>query len=216
MNDHLRTFNTGAVILAAGSASRIGNRPKCLLELHDEPLIQRLIRTTLSVNITNIVVVLGHYAEQINPILTPFLVTLVHNPNPDDGQNSSLHCGLRALSPSVDTVMVMLADQPLIAARDIEDLLAAHRKRPLATYVTIPTVNDLPGNPVLFNDAVRKAILGRDDTFGCKQWQMENSERVYRWPTMNEHYRIDIDSIDDIETFRARTGLSLRWPPEIQ
>lgn len=204
----------GVVILAAGSASRIGHRPKCLLELNGEPLIERSIRAALNTGTENIVVVLGHYAVHIEPIVTPFPVMLVHNPTPDDGQNTSLHCGLRGLLPSIDTIMVMLADQPLIEAQDIDDLLRAYRQRPEHTDVLVPMANDLPGNPVLFSDNVRKVILQRDSTYGCKQWQLENSQRVYRWKTTNEHYRMDIDTLDDIDTFNARTGLSLHWPLE--
>jgi molybdenum cofactor cytidylyltransferase len=33
-----------AVVLAAGAASRMGHRPKCLLELDGVPLIVRLLR----------------------------------------------------------------------------------------------------------------------------------------------------------------------------
>lgn len=210
-------LSIGAVVLAAGSASRIGHRPKCLLQLNNEPLIQRQLRALSNAGITNIVVVLGHYADQIKPIVTQLPVTLVHNLTPDDGQNASLHCGLRALdlgkvSPSIDAVIVMLADQPLIDVQDIDDLLRAYRNRPAVTDVLVPTVNNLPGNPVVFNTTVRDAILSRDNTFGCKQWQIENSARVYRWSTANEHYRIDIDTLDDIETFQSRTGVSLQWP----
>jgi len=204
----------GVVILAAGSASRIGHRPKCLLELNGEPLIERSVRAVMNTGIENMVVVLGHYTVHIEPIVTRFPVTLVHNPTPDDGQNASLHCGLRGLSRSADTIMVMLADQPLIETRDIDDLLQAYRQRPKQTDVLVPTVNDLPGNPVLFSDTVRKIILQRDNTYGCKQWQLENSQRVYRWKTTNEHYRIDIDTLDDIDAFNAHTGLSLLWPLE--
>lgn len=205
----------GAIVLAAGSASRIGHRPKCLLELNGEPLLQRLVHAVLQADINHIVVVLGHYAEQIKPFVTNFPVTLVHNPAPDAGQNASLHCGLRELPP-LDAVMVLLADQPLIEKQDIDDLLRAYRNRPASTDVVVPTVNNLPGNPVVFNNTVREAILNRDDSFGCKQWQIANPDRAHHWQTTNEHYRLDIDSLDDIAAFNAATGLQLLWPSDIQ
>lgn len=201
----------GAVVLAAGSASRIGYRPKCLLELDGEPLIQRQLHAILNSGVKEVVVVLGHYAEYVNPIVTQFPVTLVHNPIPDAGQNSSLHYGLNALPQHLDAVMVVLSDQPLISAQDISDVIAAYRQRPTLTDVVVPTVDGLPGNPVLFSAMVRDAILIRDHAFGCKQWQSANPERVYRWHTVNDHYRIDIDTLEDIETFTARTGMQLRW-----
>jgi CTP:molybdopterin cytidylyltransferase MocA len=205
-------LNIGAIVLAAGSASRMGHRPKCLLELNGEPMIRRLVNAISAAGIKNIVVVLGHYAEHIKPIVTELPATLVHNPAPADGQNASLHYGLRGLPKSSDTIIVALADQPLINAEDINELLSAYRTRPAAMEVMVPMLNNLPGNPVLFSASVRDAILMRDLAFGCKQWQMENSGRVYRWPTANEHYRIDIDTPGDIENFAARTGLQLCWP----
>lgn len=202
----------GVVLLAAGSASRIGHRPKCLLELDGEPLIQRQLRAILSCNLNEVVVVLGHYAEHIKPIVTNFPVTLVHNSAPDAGQNSSLHCGLNALSHPLDAVLVVLADQPLLDTQDIGDLVHAFQHRRQMTEVVVPTVTDLPGNPVIFSAEVRNAILASDMSFGCKQWQAGHPDRVYRWSTANEHYRLDIDTLEDIELFRAQTGLNLRWP----
>lgn len=219
MRDNLAVrseFTLGAVLLAAGSASRIGYRPKCLLELDGESLIQRQLHALLSVGITHIVVVLGHYAEQIAPIVKNFPVTLVYNAHPDAGKNSSLHCGLNALPKNIDAVIVALGDQPLINSQAIDDVIAAYRQRPTLTHVIVPTVNGIPGNPVIFSDTVRDAILLRDNSFGCKQWQIANPEQVYRWQTKNENYCIDIDASDDIKKFATRTGLHLLWPSSIQ
>ena len=202
----------GVVLLAAGSAARIGHRPKCLLELDGVPLIERQLRALAGCNVNEIVVVLGHYAEPIEAIVKRFPVALVHNPTPDAGQNSSLHCGLSALSRQLDAVMVVLADQPLLDAQDIGDLIGAYNQRPKMTQAVVPTVNDLPGNPVMFSAEVRDAILAHDTVWGCKQWQIANPERVYRWETPNLHYRTDIDTLEDIEMLAARTGLRLNWP----
>ncbi len=202
----------GAIVLAAGSGSRMGRRPKCLLSLDGEPLIQRLLRALIECDIHHIVVVLGHYAEYIEPHIGSFPVLRVHNAEPDAGQNSSLHCGLQALPDDVGNVLVALADQPLIDAADIRDLLDAFQQRPANCDVLVPTTNNLPGNPVLFSAAVRGAILQNDIGYGCKQWQSENRGRVYRWQTNNEHYRIDLDTAADIEAFAAKTGKALHWP----
>lgn len=205
-------LSLGVVLLAAGSASRIGHRPKCLLELDSEPLIQRALRAILAAPVQAVSVVLGHYAERIEPIVAKFPVTLAFNSTPDAGQNSSLHCGLNALPRQLDAVMVVLADQPLLNAGDIRDLIDAFQARPKMTEVAVPSCHDLPGNPAIFSAEVKEAILARDTTFGCRQWQSENPERVYRWQTTNEHYRVDIDTLEDLEAFAARTGLRLHWP----
>ncbi len=209
---HKGASTIGAIVLAAGAAARIGHRPKCLLELNGEPLIQRVLRALATSGIDNIVIVLGHYAERIKPIVINFPAVLVHNPTPDAGQNASLHCGLRALPPNLETIIVALADQPLLDNNDVADLLLAFQHRPATTEVLVPTVDNLPGNPVLFSAAVAETILARDGSYGCKQWQSDYPEHVYRWQTANAHYRIDIDTPGDIDTFAAQTGLPLHWP----
>ena len=144
----------GAVLLAAGSGSRIGHRPKSLLELGGVPLIRRQLIALSGAGVDEVVVVLGHHADQIEPVVQAFPVTVVRNPNPDDGQVSSQRIGLAALTGKLDAVIVALADQPPIQAQDISDLIGAFKKRPSGTSVVYPQVGGEPGNPVMFSAEV--------------------------------------------------------------
>jgi hypothetical protein len=56
----------GAVLLAAGSGSRMGHRPKCLLELDGVPLIHRLLIALNGAGIDQVVVVLGRSATPVD------------------------------------------------------------------------------------------------------------------------------------------------------
>ena len=205
----------GAVLLAAGSGSRMGHKPKCLLELGGVPLIRRQLIALSGAGVDELVVVLGHHAERIEPVVRDFPVTIVHNPDPDAGQNSSLRLGLQALSGKIDSVLVALADQPLINAQDINDLIGAYKKRPAGTEVVQPTVDGLPGNPVMFSQSVREQILAGEARVGCKQWQAANPQAVHPWATPNTRYRTDVDSPEDVEALAARTGHRLVWPNDL-
>lgn len=202
----------GGVLLAAGSGSRMGQRPKGLLELGGVPLIRRQLIALSGAGLDEVVVVLGHHAEHMEPVVQDFPVTLVRNSRPEDGQVSSLRLGLAALSPKLDAVMVALADQPLLGAQDLNDLIGAYKKRPEGTEVVVPTVEGLPGNPVMFSAEVKAAVLAGDANLGCKQWQAQNPQAVYQWATSNKRYRQDVDSPEDIEQLAAQTGHRLRWP----
>ena len=205
----------GAVLLAAGSGSRMGHRPKSLLELGGVPLIRRQLIALSGAGVDEVVVVLGHYADRIEEAVQEFPVTLVRNPDPDAGQISSLRLGLQALSPKLDAVLVALADQPLINSQDINDLIGAYKKRPEGTEVVQPTVDGLPGNPVMFSQSVREQILAGEARVGCKQWQSANPQAVHPWATTNTRYRTDVDSPEDIEALAARTGHRLVWPKDL-
>ena len=202
----------GAVLLAAGQGSRIGNRPKCLLELGGVPLIRRQLIALSGAGVDEVVVVLGHYADEIEPLLQDFPVTIVRNDAPQLGQISSLRLGLASLTGKLDAVAVALADQPLINAQDITALIAAYKKRPPETHVVQPLLGDQIGNPVMFSDTVKADILTGDANVGCKQWQAANPTRVYRWPTDTKRYITDIDTAEDIERLHAATGHQLKWP----
>lgn len=202
----------GAVLLAAGAGSRIGGRPKSLLELGGVPLIRRQLIALSGAGVDEVVVVLGHHAEHIEPVVQDFPVSVVRNPAPDDGQVSSLRLGLQALTGKLDAVLVALADQPLLNAQDLTDVIGAYKKRPAGTQVVVPTVDGLPGNPVIFAADVRDAVLSGDARLGCKQWQAAHPDQVHRWSTPNRRYRIDIDSEEDIAQLAATTGHHLRWP----
>lgn len=202
----------GAVLLAAGCASRMGFRPKCLLELDGVPLIHRQLTALSQAGIDDVVVVLGHYAADIQKAITQFPVKQTLNPYPDQGQNASLHLGLKALSTKCEAVLVALADQPLIESQDIQDLVSTYEQRPLGMQVVQPKVDGLPGNPVMFSLEVCQQILASDNSFGCRQWQKAKPEQVHHWVTTNSHYRTDVDTLEDIEALAQRTGLKLLWP----
>ncbi|MDO9499935.1 nucleotidyltransferase family protein [Falsiroseomonas sp.] len=205
----------GSILLAAGSGSRMGHRPKSLLELGGIALIRRQIIALSGAGVDELVVVLGHHAERVALAVQEFPVTVVHNPDPDAGQVSSLRIGLQALSPKIDTVLVALADQPLINSQDINDLIGAYKKRPAGTLVVQPEVHGQPGNPVMFSGEVREQILAGEARLGCRQWQAAHPEQVHRWATSNQRYRTDVDTPEDIEALAARTGHRLLWPKDL-
>ena len=202
----------GAVLLAAGSGSRMGHRPKSLLELGGVPLIRRQLIALSGAGVDEVVVVLGHHSKEIEPVVQTFPVTIVHNPDPDQGQVSSQRLGLAALGGKLDAVIVALADQPLLNAQDITDLISAFKKRPEGSQVVFPRVNGDRGNPVIFTQEVREQILHSGLQVGCRQWQSTHPELVTPFETDNRRYQVDLDTEDDIVRFERETGHRLRWP----
>jgi molybdenum cofactor cytidylyltransferase len=204
-------MTVGAVLLAAGSGSRLGGRPKALLELGGVPLVVRALVALQGAGVDEVAVVLGHHADHVEAAVRAFPITLVHNPSPDAGQETSVLAGLRALSPHLDAMIVALADQPLIDAPDVAALIGAFKKRGDAAMV-VPRVAREPGNPVIFDAALRDEWLHGDAEAACRQWRVAHPERVRWLDTDNPRYRVDIDTPEDLERFAASTGHALTWP----
>jgi molybdenum cofactor cytidylyltransferase len=201
----------GAVLLAAGAGSRLGHRPKALLELGGVPLIRRALIALSGAGVDEVVVVTGHHAAAVEAVVREFPLTLAHNPRPDEGQASSVRTGLQALSPRLDAIIVALADQPLVTTADIAALIGAFKKRGDASMVA-PRVGGEPGNPVVFDAALRDEWLAGDAEATCRRWRDSHPERVAWLDTDNHRYRIDIDTEEDLRRFEERTGHALRWP----
>ena len=210
-------LRVGGLVLAAGAGSRMGNRPKCLLQLNGMSLLERQLQALSLAGVRPVGVVLGHHAERIlqEGVLTRWAAQQVRNPRPDDGHVSSLRIGLKALPAGLDVVVVALADQPLIDAQAVQALLAAFAQRPAGTQMLQPSVQGLPGNPVVFSGAVMAQILAGDEHMGARQWQQAHPEAVYRWETPHGHYRLDVDNETDRQAVAQLTGQSLHWPHDL-
>jgi molybdenum cofactor cytidylyltransferase len=138
-----------AVVLAAGTSSRMG-RQKLLLPMKDgQPLVRLSVERILAAGLGEVVVVLGRDADAVAAALAGLSVRTVLNPRYAEGQSTSLRAGVDALAPGTDAVVVALADQPLPDAGLIGRLVAAFREtgRPIVA----PRYRDGRGNPVLFS-----------------------------------------------------------------
>jgi molybdenum cofactor cytidylyltransferase len=201
----------GAVLLAAGAGERLGRRPKALLELGGVPLIRRAIVALSGAGVDELVVVTGHHASLVEPWVETFPVTVARNPDPDAGLASSVRTGLAALSQRLDAVVVAPVDLPLVSAADIGALIGAFKKRGDAAMV-VPRVDGQPGNPIVFDAALRDEWLAGSADLACRRWRGEHPDQV-RWLDVDHaRYRTDIDTEDDLARFAASTGHTLRWP----
>ena len=207
----------GAIVLAAGAGRRMGHRPKCLLQLNGRSLIDRQLEAVVQAGLASVLVVLGHHAERIQQeaTLLQWGARWVVNPDPDAGHVSSLHTGLQALPPDLDAVMVLLADQPMIDVSAIQALMHAYAARPEGTHMVQPSVQNLPGNPVVLSLTVVSQILAGGIQMGARQWQQLHPEKTYRWKTPDARYRLDVDNAQDLQTLKTLTGHSLLWPSDL-
>lgn len=193
----------------------MGSVPKSLLLLDSVPLIQRHLTALRGAQIEEIVVVTGYHHASIEAALPPETVRIVRNPEPQRGQQSSVSLGVSALGRGFDLVMIVLADQPLIDAADLSELIRAFVQRPAGTGVLYPVVAGQRGNPVVFSGDVVTAMLNSSSTLDLRRFTDEHPEVVYRYDTPNAHFILDLDTPDDIDALKQRTGLSLQWPTSI-
>jgi molybdenum cofactor cytidylyltransferase len=160
-----------AVILAAGASRRLG-RPKQLVEFQGESLLRRSVRAALA-GCAPVLVVLGSGAAELEAHLAGLPVTLVANPDWEEGMAASLRRGVAALPDGTEAVLFLVCDQIQVDGALVLRLLEAHRARPRAV-VTCAYAGGR-GTPSLFparcfpellalrGDRGARGLLGGDD-----------------------------------------------------
>ena len=140
------------IVLAAGRSSRLG-RPKQLLPVHGEPLIRHTLRRVLASSLDQVILVVGHEADEVRAAVADLPVECVFNPDAAAGQSTSVRAGLAALSPDVEAAVFILGDQPGVDPNVIDALIDAWRASRAA--VVAPRYEDRIGQ----SDPVRPASL---------------------------------------------------------
>jgi nicotine blue oxidoreductase len=129
------------LLLAAGSGRRLG-RPKALVELGGQRLVDRGVALLRAGGCQPVVVVLGAAV-----VAVPGASVVVVNGDWATGMGSSLRAGLAALPDDVTAVVTALVDQPHVGAEAVRRLAAAVEAGAAAA---VATYGGRRGNPAAF------------------------------------------------------------------
>ena len=174
----------------------MGAENKLLLPIDGEPVVRRVARRLLGAGLEDIVAVLGHQADLVSGALDGLAIRTVINPGYRDGQMTSVHAGLAALSAPVDGIMICLADQPFLEARDYRALVGAFAGEGEKSVV-VPTHGGRRGNPIVLAAAHREEILARGANLGCKRFIARNPDLVATVEFGSDGFVRDIDTPAD-------------------
>jgi molybdenum cofactor cytidylyltransferase len=197
-----------AVVLAAGSSSRMGEA-KQLLSLGERTLLEQVLRNLSDSTVDEILLVLGSSAETIQQRLLDLPVRghkIVFNPDYAQGMASSLRTGLSAVNAGTNAALIVLADQPLIQPRTFDQIIERYRKSD--AQIVIPTYKGFRGNPVLLDGAVFEEVMAIKGDIGCRAIFGNHLNGIVKVETDDIGILLDIDNQDDYERLRnfAQSG----------
>ena len=153
-------MRTGAVVLAAGRSSRMGEN-KLLLMVGGRTVLDRLL-DALTQAVDEVIVVTGNNPDPIRAIASAHGVRVAHNPDHEKGMTTSFQAGIRALR-GVDAAFLVLGDQLGLAPELLRRMIAAMEDVPSALIVS-PTHEAKRGHPVLFRSSLIPEILALKGT----------------------------------------------------
>ncbi|MBP0614991.1 NTP transferase domain-containing protein [Jiella mangrovi] len=180
------------VVLAAGRSSRMGGPNKLLADFGGKSLIRRSVETALGArNAETVRVVTGHMQSEIVAALDGLDVEIVENPDFADGLSTSLKAGFAA-SREADGVLVMLADQPLLTATDLDRLIAAFTGRGRGAIVAASD-RGTRRNPVILARGFAEEIEALAGDVGAARLIARHSEALVE-VEIGEAASVDVDT----------------------
>lgn len=190
-----------AVILAAGASSRMGEF-KPLLPLAGKPVIEYGVRCFRQAGIRDIVVVAGHRAAELIPVLERLKIRWVVNEHIDSGMLSSVRLGIQALPRTVDAFFLLPADIPLVRSRSLRCLVKTYRSAPAT--VLYPVFDGKRGHPPLLSAGLIPEIAAADDTGGLRQILHSHDTESRELSLIDESILLDMDRPEDYERITLR------------
>ena len=189
-------MNISGIVLSAGESSRMGSL-KQLLPFGHKTVIETVLDNFLQTDLYEIIVVLGHQAEQISIVLGESPVKKVTNERYKDGMLSSIQYGINATNRNTEAYLIGLGDQPFVSASLIIPLL--ERFKECGKGIVIPSYNGKRGHPIVIHAKYRDEISHLDPNVGLRQLVYEHEDDLAYVDVPSDAVIRDMDFPEDYE-----------------
>lgn len=199
----VKKTKVAGIILAAGASSRFG-RLKQTLPWGEENLVNTVIATASVVGLDPIMLVLGNRAEEIEATIRDEQVQILHNPNWQEGQSTSLKIAAKQLSLELNGAVFLLCDQPQLSANFLSAIVEEGCR---SNKVVVPYVNDRRSSPVYFPSSCFPLFEKLSGDQGGRQIIAECPHTLLLW--LDDWMVKDIDTPEDYRQLCLHYGMPL-------
>jgi molybdenum cofactor cytidylyltransferase len=185
------------VLLAAGRSTRMGGPNKMLAEANGQPLVVHAVKAALASQVVEVVVVLGHMADEVRPAIEKVVppksrLRFVTNPDFAEGLSTSVRTGIAAVGAGVSSALL---DRLRAAFSPVE-----------GRAICVPTVGGKRGNPVLWARRFFPEIARVAGDTGAKHLIGEHADLVCEVEMTGEAAITDIDTPEALAAWRGRSA----------
>ncbi|WP_078552508.1 nucleotidyltransferase family protein [Bacillus alkalicellulosilyticus] len=195
--------SVSAIILAAGCSTRMG-RPKQLLKLNENFMLEHVINQVLLHPFTHVYIIVGYQGEKIKQAIRieDKRVRWVDNNRYYQGQSTSIQTAFEHIDKTLEGTMIFLGDQPYIQIETTalvltEGFLKLSVKRNMP-FMIRPSYRGIPGHPVFLGhyQSINFSVLHGDEG-GRALFHTCTDKRII--PVQDANVIFDIDTQEDYQ-----------------
>jgi molybdenum cofactor cytidylyltransferase len=208
-----RAPSFAGVILAAGESSRMGT-DKALLpwppEATGRPPSKETFLSAAIRSLTSaadfVVIVAGRNESALAPIVYANGASLVTNPDPSQGQFSSLQVGLHeVLNRGRDAAIVTLVDRPPVGSATVQLLRNAFESAPQNIWAVVPEVSGKHGHPYVVGRELIEAFLQAPPTASARDVEHRYQDRIQYVEVSDPFVALNINTPEDYAALLTTT-----------
>ncbi len=185
---------TGAIVLAAGAATRMG-RQKMLLPFAGSTVVAHVVAQIRAAGIESGIVVTGADADAVAAAVARTHFAIARNPDYSRGMLSSVRTGLAAASETWGAALLALGDQPLITPETVRAVISAHGDTP--DRIVVPAFRGRRGHPIVLPRAFWDEAMTRHDDVGLRGVLHAHGDRVREVSIDSHDVLSDLDTPED-------------------
>ena len=176
-------------------------RNKLVETVRSEPLVKHAVDAAVASRLDPVVVVTGHEPEAIQSALAGAPVTIVHNPEFEDGLSASLRAGVAAVPADCEGAMILLGDMPGISPVLIDRLIAAFDPAG-GRAICVAVAGDRRGHPVLWARSFFPEIMALEGDTGARQLLQTHAGQLIEIESVDDAPLTDIDTPEALAAYR--------------
>jgi CTP:molybdopterin cytidylyltransferase MocA len=174
---------------------------KPLLPFGASTVIESCIENLRAAGIAEIVVVVGHRADELRARLSQLRVRFAVNDEPESEMGASIARGVEQVSSEATAVLIALADHPAVAPDAIRFLIETRART--GARAVVPTWQGRGGHPVLVDLSLRDELMRLEEARGLRGLLETHETEVLRVEVECPFVARDMDSWDDYRALHA-------------
>ena len=179
-------------------------RLKQLLPFGKSTVIGTCVSNLLASAASEVIVVLGHRADEISETVKTYDAKIVVNSEYLNGMSTSIAAGVNAVDKQAAAIMFSLVDQPIINTGIIDSVIDAWLTSPEGKKIVIPFHKGKGGHPTIFDSSLRDELVTLDPAAGLRELKERQADEVLYLPVDDPCVVEDMNYQEDYERQLAR------------